>query len=66
MAEDNVRYSFKVEWFDTVASLLRPYELYYFPHDKTLEMVRLHSTTLPHCRNGMLALHRCLPLVFAL
>jgi nucleoside-diphosphate kinase len=41
MAEANVRYSFKVEWFDTVASLLRPYELYYFPHDKTLEMVRL-------------------------
>ncbi len=43
MAEANVRYSFKVEWFDTVASLLRPYELYYFPHDKTLEMVRLSA-----------------------
>jgi hypothetical protein len=39
MADANVRYAFKVEWFDTVASLNRPYDLYYFPHDKTLEMV---------------------------
>jgi hypothetical protein len=40
MAEANVRYAFKVEWFDTVASMNRPYDLYFFPADKTLEMVR--------------------------
>jgi len=33
------RYVFIVEWFDTRASLIRTYQLSYFPNDNTLEMV---------------------------
>ena len=33
------RYVFVVEWFDQVASLVRRYQLTFFPSDDTIEMV---------------------------
>ena len=39
--DHHVKYTFNTEWFDTQASLTRHYQLYYFPVDKTIEMVRL-------------------------
>lgn len=33
------RYVFVVEWFDQVASLVRRYQLTFFPSDETIEMV---------------------------
>lgn len=34
----DVTYSFKTEWFDSQASIVRPYLLYFYPSDQTLEM----------------------------
>ena len=41
--DHHVKYTFNTEWFDTQASLTRHYQLYYFPVDKTIEMVRCSS-----------------------
>lgn len=50
MAEQN--YSFNVEWYDAQAELVRPYLLYYFGNDNTLEMydVRNRRTFLKRCK----------------
>lgn len=40
------RFVFHVEWFDQVASLVRRYQLTFFPSDDSIEMVglaRAHS-----------------------
>lgn len=41
MSATEERYAFLVEWFDTTASLIRPYTLTYFVKDDTIEMVIL-------------------------
>lgn len=38
MSKDD-RFVFLVEWFDTAASLVRQYQLSYYPKDDTIEMV---------------------------
>lgn len=40
------RYVFLVEWFDSMASLVRTYNLTYYPKDKTIEMVTQALTSL--------------------
>lgn len=35
------RFVFLTEWFDSAASLIRPYNLIYYPEDNTIEMVTL-------------------------
>jgi len=44
------RYVFNVEWYDSAAALIRPYNFFYYPGDSTMEMVHLLyifiSTTL--------------------
>lgn len=46
-----ITFSFKVEWFDSQAEILRPYLLYYYTNDQTLEMydVRNRRTFLKRC-----------------
>lgn len=39
-SSSDTRYIFIVEWLDTAASLVRTYNLTYFTHDKTIEMVK--------------------------
>jgi nucleoside-diphosphate kinase len=45
MASDE-RYVFIVEWYDTAASLIRTYNLAFYPKDKTIEMVDLKTKKL--------------------
>ena len=40
MAE-NIRYCFEAEWFDVHAQLFRKYEFFFYPSDRTIEMVTL-------------------------
>jgi hypothetical protein len=40
MAE-NTRYCFEAEWFDAHAQLFRKYEFFFYPSDRTIEMVPL-------------------------
>jgi len=40
------RYVFIVEWYDTAASLIRTYNLAFYPKDKTIEMVDLKTKKL--------------------
>lgn len=35
------KYSISVEWYDEISSLVRPFMLFYFPSDRTVEMVSL-------------------------
>lgn len=35
------KYSISVEWYDEISSLVRPFTLFYFPSDRTVEMVCL-------------------------
>lgn len=35
------RYVFNVEWYDSAAALIRPYNFFYYPGDSTMEMVHL-------------------------
>ncbi|XP_048509250.1 nucleoside diphosphate kinase 7 isoform X2 [Athalia rosae] len=37
------RYTFEAEWFDTVASMLRKFILYYYPADNTVEIYDVKS-----------------------
>jgi len=32
------RYVFNVEWYDSAAALIRPYNFFYYPGDSTMEM----------------------------
>nr|XP_061790371.1 nucleoside diphosphate kinase 7-like [Nerophis lumbriciformis] len=38
MTEEKVRFAFLADWYDPVASLLRRYQLFYYPHDSSVEM----------------------------
>ena len=38
-SEEEEKYSFVVEWYDPLATLVRQYFLYYFNQDGTVEMV---------------------------
>ncbi|XP_077464290.1 nucleoside diphosphate kinase homolog 7 isoform X1 [Stigmatopora argus] len=38
MDEEKVRFAFLADWYDPVASLLRRYQLFYYPHDSSVEM----------------------------
>ena len=39
MDDTKTRYCFLVEWFDTHAQLTLHYQLFFYPSDKTVEMV---------------------------
>ena len=39
MSDD--RFVFITEWFDTAASLIRTYQMSYYPKDNSIEMVRI-------------------------
>ena len=45
------RYIFITEWYDQQASIIRKYQLYYFPADKTIEMFDI--------KNKRMFLKRC-------
>ena len=36
---ENTRYCFEAEWFDVHAQLFRKYEFFFYPSDRTIEMV---------------------------
>lgn len=37
------RYAFLTEWYDSTAALLRRYQLFFYPKDSSVEMVRIPS-----------------------
>lgn len=37
------KYTFEAEWFDTIASILRKFILYYYPADNTVEIVSIEE-----------------------
>ena len=47
MAASEDRFVFIVEWYDATASLVRTYNLTYFPKDKTIEMVKIPPLKAP-------------------
>jgi hypothetical protein len=49
MADDTkTRYAFLAEWFDTHAQLTRKYEFFFYPSDRTIEMVYGLISTTPN------------------
>lgn len=50
MATEDVRYAFIVEWFDPQASLLKKYNLFFWPATNSIEMVP--SRTYPVLGNA--------------
>lgn len=40
------RYAFLTEWYDSTAALLRRYQLFFYPKDSSVEMVRIPSVSL--------------------